>query len=102
MPGIQEEQYQYLQELSNKITDDLHKELLKVYYEMIEEMKVNISKEKPSEDEDEIIWITTYPEINWEEMEVVWNEDFEEFLKQHICHKCGVSAQVKDLENWEN
>lgn len=103
MPGIQEEQYQYLQELSNKITDELHEILLKVYYEMIEEVEVNNeSNEKPIDDEEEILWITTHSEINWEEIRVTWNEDFEEFLKQHICQKCGVSAQVKDLENWEN
>ncbi|PKC70207.1 hypothetical protein RhiirA1_391503 [Rhizophagus irregularis] len=103
MPGIQEEQYQYLQELSNKITDELHEILLKVYYEMIEEVEVNNeSKEKPIDDEEEILWITTHSEINWEEIRVTWNEDFEEFLKQHICQKCGVSAQVNNLENWEN
>ncbi|PKY53970.1 hypothetical protein RhiirA4_472486 [Rhizophagus irregularis] len=103
MPGIQEEQYQYLQELSNKITNELHEILLKVYHEMIEEVEVNNeSKEKPIEDEEEILWITTHSEINWEEIRVTWNEDFEEFLKQHICQKCGVSAQVNDLENWEN
>ncbi|GBB98986.1 hypothetical protein RclHR1_03390002 [Rhizophagus clarus] len=100
MPGIQEEQYQYLKELSSKITDDLYEELLKVHYETIEETGVNGSKEK--EPEEEIIWITANPEINWEEMTVMWDEDFEEFLRQHTCQRCGVSAQVKNLENWEN
>jgi hypothetical protein len=102
MPGIQEEQYQYLQELFNKITDDLHDELLKVYYE-IKEMEINESKEKSIiKDEEEIIWITAHSEINWDKVKVMWDEAFEEFLRQHICQNCGVPAQIKDLENWEN
>ncbi|GBC09893.1 hypothetical protein RclHR1_00920011 [Rhizophagus clarus] len=89
MPGIQEEQYLYLQELSSTISDDLYEELLKIYHE-IEETEVNKSKEE-EEPEEEITWITTSRD-----------DDFEKFLKQHTCQKCGVSAQVKILENWEN